>query len=153
VSGCARVYARRAALRAYELAQRARVGALEPAPLVAEQLRLDERLDDRRRVDRDERLVSARPLPVDRARDELLARPALPRDEHRRRRARDLGDHPAELLHRRVLAHDLLGLLGPGELRAQEGHLALERALLESAANELEELVLLEGLRQVIERP
>src|SRR2546430_16198724 len=53
----------------------------------------------------------------------------------------------------RSLAHHLIGLLGAGELRAQEGHLALERALLERAANELEELVLLEGLRQVIERP
>src|SRR5204863_282959 len=95
-----------AALRELELAQLARVGARERAPLVAEQLRLDERLDDRRRVDGDEGLVAARPLPVDRARDELLARPALPRDEHRRRRARDLGDHPERFPDTRIVVND-----------------------------------------------
>src|SRR2546430_7634583 len=143
----------RAPLRELKLPELARVGARERPPLVAEQLRLDERLDDGRGVDGDEGLVAARPLGVDRACDELLTGAALPRDQHRRGRRRDLRDHPTKLLHRRVLAHDLLGLLGARQLGAQEGHLALERALLERATDELEELILLERLREIVERP
>ena len=52
-----------------------------------------------------------------------------------------------------MLAHDLLGVLGARALGAQEGHLALERAGVERAADELEELVLLEGLCQVVKGP
>ena len=49
------------------------VGAGERALLVAEQLALEQRLGDRRAVDRDERERRARAELVDRLRDQLLA--------------------------------------------------------------------------------
>src|SRR5881409_2303847 len=55
----------------------------ERALLVAEQLRLEQRLGQRGAVDRDERTAAPRRARVDRARDELLARAALALDEHR----------------------------------------------------------------------
>src|SRR5439155_22887477 len=54
----------------------------ERALLVAEQLRLEQRLGQRRTVLRDERPAAPRRARVDRARDELLARAALALDEH-----------------------------------------------------------------------
>src|SRR5690606_37917712 len=49
----------------------------EGALLVAEDLALDQRFGDRRRVDGDERAVAAAAQGMDRARHHLLARPAL----------------------------------------------------------------------------
>ena len=83
--------------------QRARVRELEApdatlgragerALLVAEQLALEQRLRQRPAVHGDERLVAPRTEPMDRARDELLARAALALDEHRARHRRDLLD-------------------------------------------------------------
>ena len=43
---------------------------------------------------------------MDLARDELLARPALPHDQDRRGRRRGPGDLGAQLLHRRALTHE-----------------------------------------------
>src|SRR5262249_28988153 len=59
-------------------------GAGESAALVAEQLALDQRLGDRRAVDRDERAVPTIGEIVDRARDQLLTRAALAVDENGR---------------------------------------------------------------------
>src|SRR5690606_34910941 len=69
---------------------RARGGrAGERAARVAEQLALEQRLGQRRAVDREERTLATRPGLVERARDELLAAAALAADQHRRRRQRD----------------------------------------------------------------
>ena len=62
------------------LAIGARVG--EGAALVAEQLRLEQRVGDGGAVDRDERLLGARRVEVQRARHQLLAGAALAGDEH-----------------------------------------------------------------------
>src|SRR5262249_9437095 len=88
----------------------------EGAPLVAEELRLQERLGQRSAVDRDELLVLARRGVVDRPGDQLLARSALPGDENGRRDLPDALDGPKNLLHAGALADDVgEGVLG-GEL-------------------------------------
>ena len=58
----------------------------ERALVVAEQLGLDQLLGDRGAVDLDERLARARAVPMDGARDQLLAGSRFPGDEHRGRR-------------------------------------------------------------------
>ena len=60
-----------------------RRGAGERAAHVAEERRLEERLRDAGAVLADERAARARPVGVDGARDELLARAALADEEHR----------------------------------------------------------------------
>ena len=69
-----------------------RVRAGERALLVAEELRLDQILRQRRAVHLDERLLRARRVVVDRVRDQLLAGARLAAQQHRRVRRRDLRD-------------------------------------------------------------
>src|SRR5439155_25946736 len=92
------------------------VGALERAPAIAvgsgkraahvtEQLAREQRLGHRAAVDRDERSGLARAGVVERARDELLAGPALADDHDRQRRCRRAIDD-AEHLHDRARPAD-----------------------------------------------
>jgi len=94
----------RAAVRQLELAALALVRPGEGALLVAEQLALDERLGNRRAVERDERAGPARRVVVDRLGDELLADAALPEDEDGAASRRHLDDLPADALHPRRAA-------------------------------------------------
>ena len=94
-------------------------GAGERALHVAEELALDELLGDRGAVDLDERARRARRGAVESPRDELLARPALSRDEDARvrgARARDLG---LQARHRGAFAEEDL-LLGGARVAARE---------------------------------
>jgi hypothetical protein len=145
------VQEQRAAVGQLEASQLALEGAGERALLVAEQLGLDQRVGDGGRVHGHERLVASRALPVDGAGDQLLAGAALAGDQHRGRRARDVGHEMVELFHLRMSADDLAEVVAALELRAQVDDLALERAPLERPAHEREQLVLLEGLGEVIE--
>ena len=72
----------RALVGLLELADLPIGGAGERALLVAEQLRLDQLVGDRRAVDLHERAVAAQALAVDRARHQLLADAALAPDQH-----------------------------------------------------------------------
>jgi hypothetical protein len=146
-----------AALGELELAELPRVGAREGALLVAEQLGLDERVGDRRHVDRDERLRPPLAPRVERARDQLLAGPALARDEHRRRGVGDLGDGLVDLHHLPMAADQTLepragrrvrGLAR--QRRAQVEDFTLEGALLERALREQQDLVHVERLGEVV---
>ncbi len=88
----------RAAIGLLELADLLLGGAGERPLLVAEELRLDQLLGNRRAVDLDEPLAAAQAVAVDRARDELLADAALALDQHGRvgrRRAADRPPSPA----------------------------------------------------------
>src|SRR5256884_5568988 len=67
--------------------------------LVAEQLRLDQRVRDRTAVDGDERLVAASAQMMDRAGHELLAGAGFALDEDRERRVSHLLDLLGDLLH------------------------------------------------------
>jgi hypothetical protein len=79
-------------------------GAGERALLVAEQLALEQRLGERAHVHGDERARAPRRQAVDAARDQLLARAALPLDEHRARHRRVLLDLHEHLPDRLALA-------------------------------------------------
>lgn len=81
-------------------------GAGEGALLVAEELALDEPLGDRRGVDGDEGAIPARTEFVDRPGDDLLAGPALPRDDRRRVAGGEELDGAEELAHRPALADE-----------------------------------------------
>jgi hypothetical protein len=92
------------------------VGARESAALVAEQLRFEEGLWNRRAVDVDERRAGAGPRPVHGPRDEALARAGLAAQEDRRgtrRRRRTLEDL-FELLPQPPDAGAVAGDLGQG---------------------------------------
>src|SRR4029450_1051301 len=78
--------------------------ARERAALVPEQLALHEVFRQRAAVDRNERLTGAAAEPVQVACDELLARPALAKDQHRARNRCDAGDRALQSLHRRTAA-------------------------------------------------
>ena len=95
--------------------QRAAVGELEPsllqaeragerALLVAEELGLEQRLGQRRAVDRHERPGGARAVAVHGARDELLAGAALAADQHGRVALRDARDAIEDGAHRLAAA-------------------------------------------------
>ena len=118
----------------------------ERAALVAEQLGLEQVLRNRRGVDRDERPRRARAVPVQRARDELLAGARFAGDEHRRARLRQAADRAKHLLHRRRLAEDL------GRVRDVGGRRRRVPRLVERAPNQRHRVVDVERLRQVFER-
>ena len=103
------VQEQRAAFGLLEAAAARALRAGEGAALVAEELGLEQVLRDGRRVDRDERPRRARAVPMQRARDELLARARLAGDEHRGVRLRQAADRAEHFLHRRRLAEHLGG--------------------------------------------
>ena len=91
----------RALLGLLDLADAARDRAGEGAPLMPEQLALQQVLRDRAAVDRDERPSRARPQLVQRLRQHLLAGAALADQQHRDIGRRQPLDGAADLQHRR----------------------------------------------------
>src|SRR5262249_13624506 len=130
-----------AAVRRLEQALAVAVGAGERAADVAEELALEERRRERRAVADDERTVVERREVVHRARDELLARAALARDQRRRGVAREALDEREGLEH----------ALRPRD-HALERDDALE-ALLEDAGALLEVALLQHRLQHTLETP
>ncbi len=141
-----------------EAAELLRVRAREGALLVAEQLGLHQGFGDRRDVDGHEGLPAAFAARVDRSRDQLLAGAALAGDQHRGRRRRDLRDELIDARHLRVAAdHSLerpreaVRVGRPaGQRGAQIQYLALERALVERALSQHQDVVDVEGLGQIV---
>ena len=99
----------------------------EGAALVAEQLGLEQRVGQRRAVDRHEGAVGARAGVVDGAGDQLLPRPALPGDQHGGLGARHLGRPGERLAQERGAADDLLEPVALVELAAGTLQALLER--------------------------
>src|SRR5262249_12854896 len=141
----------RAALRELETTQLALVRTGKGALLVPEQLGLDERIGNRGRIDRHERLVASRSAMVDGPPDQLLAGAALARDQHGGGCARHLRDEAGELLHLGVITDDLVAVMTARQLATQERHLAFQRAFLDGAPHERQQLLVLEWLGEVIE--
>ena len=113
----------RAAVGHFELALLLRERAGEGAALVAEQLRLQQRLRQRRAVDGDEGSLAARAVLVQGARGQLLARARLAAHEHRGVGRRDARDELVDALDGRALAdHPVLDR----RLGAQQVALALQ---------------------------
>jgi len=74
---------------------------------VAEQLRFEQIRRERRSVERDESLVRARAVPMQRASNELFTRTGFARDQHRHARTRQPTDRTEDFLHRRRLTEHL----------------------------------------------
>ena len=142
----------------------------ERALLVAEQLRLDERLRQRRAAHLDERLLRAHRVVVDRVRDQLLARARLAAHEHRGVRARHLRDLLVHLAHRTARADEIGQLVALFQLKLEVRVLVEQASTLRlrvavglhrlrghrrddlEKAHELVELALLEQLQLGAER-
>ena len=139
----------RPALRVAEETGPARDRPGEGALLVAEELRLDERLGHRSAVDDEERLLAAVARVVDRAGDALLAGAALARDEHGRAGAGDALRQVEDAAHAFGPEDDLAALLAP-ELRPEDLVLRDDVALLERLADQLPQLVRGERLRDEV---
>ena len=142
----------RAAVGQRELALLGRGRAGERAADVAEQLRLEQRLGNRRAVDLDERHVALRAAVVDGARDQLLARAGLAGDEDG---ALGLGHQlgaPDDLLHGPAAPDDAVVVELFVALAAQVAVFGAQPLMLERAPDDDQQLVDLERLLQVVER-
>jgi hypothetical protein len=121
--------------------------------LVTEQLGLEQRLRERGARDLHHRPAAAIRVVVERLRDELFSGAALAGDEDGRVRLRDLADGLVHLLHRRGVADDALGLHERADLVAQHFDLLGEILVIEGALHRVRDLVELERLGDVVERP
>jgi hypothetical protein len=122
----------------------------EGPALVAEELGLHQVAGDRPAVHPDEGLVLARAVLVEGARDELLARARLARDEHRRGGVGHLLQDRVDLLHRRVGADDLVAPLA----EALELHVAgAQVARAQRLGDDVADLRQVEGLGDEVEGP
>jgi hypothetical protein len=120
---------------------------------MTEQLALQQGLGNRRTIHRDERLVGASAIGMDRARDQLLSGPALARDQHGRVRRSDL-DHPSQHFPNGLgSAHDVVEVITFLELLGEQLHLPVQAAGLYGLARPDQELLLAERLLNVVERP
>ncbi len=134
----------RAAVRLLEAAAPLRIRAGERALLVAEQLGLEKIRRNRRRIQRNERLRRTRAVIVKRARDELLTRARLTRDQHRDAGASESPDRAEHLLHGRRATEQLRNLRNRDRLRST-AWLHASRA-----THEIHRLIDIERLRQIL---
>ena len=109
----------RAALGHLEAPLLAGVGAGERALLVAEQLRLDQRVGQRRAAHLDERLLRAQRVVVDGVRDQLLAGARLAADQHGGVGLRDLRHLLVHLPRRPAGADDVREVVALAQLLPQ----------------------------------
>jgi hypothetical protein len=140
----------RAAVRRLELADAARVGAGERALLVTEELALDQLARDRGAVHRDEGARAACAALVERLGDELLAGAALAADQHREIGLGDLLDRLEDLAHRAALADQVLEAVLALDPLEQHAVLALKLGALERMSHHDAQLLVVEGLGQVV---
>jgi hypothetical protein len=117
---------------------------------VAEQLRLEDLGRDRGAVDRQETVLVARRVLVQRVGDQFLARPGLADDEHVRARRRDQLHLAKQLLHRLGTALEL-GELGVQSLLQLVDPLAV-LVLLEQLGHARAQLLDVDRLGQVVVR-
>src|SRR5262249_42862357 len=119
---------------------------------VPEELALKQGLADRCAVDRNERAVVATAVRMNGLRDELLACPALTRDEHGRIRRRDLDDAPEDLPNSLRAALDVLELVLLLELARQKLNLTGQPAVVDRALDLDQKLLFGERFLDVVER-
>ena len=113
---------------------------------VAEELVFEKRVGQRGAVQRDEGFVGARAARMHRARDELLARAGLSRDQDRARRGRRAADQIFHAPHRLALADERVDRAAGLDLTLQQIDLARQPAALRRGADAHEELVAEERL-------
>ena len=143
----------RAAMRQLEHTRAPVVCPREGALLVPEDLALEQRLGNRRAVDRHERKRRARAQLVDRLGDELLAGARLTRDQHRGQRRRGLLDHPVDGPDTRAVADDLAERAGLAQLPPEVPHLAQRVLPLDRLLQEDLQPLRIDRLAQVVVGP
>ena len=127
-------------------------GAGEGPLHVPEQVGLEEIRRQVARIDGDERAIGADRVLVQRARDQLLAGPALAVDQDRRPARRRLDDQVEHLAHPRALADDLAEVVGVRlEVLAERAVLGDQPVLRQRVAQDDQHLVVLERLADVVE--
>src|SRR5216117_4194925 len=141
----------RAAVGRLELPLAPRDGARERALLVAEELALDQLLAERRAVHLDQRLRAPRAPVVERVRHQLLAGAARAADQHGDVGVGDLVDGLEEPAHGRALPDDLLEAERALHLLEEPAVVAAEKHRVHHAADDQPELVVVEGLRHVVD--
>src|SRR6266699_2008503 len=140
----------RAAVSDLELPLARRDRPREGALLVAEELALDQLARERSAVHLDERLRAPRPVVVERVGDQLLAGAARAADEDREIGVRHLADHVEDALHPRALADQASEAIRARHLLLQEPERAPHLHAVEQALDHQLELVVVEGLRDVV---
>src|SRR5689334_6617136 len=122
----------------------------ERAAHMTEQLRLEQRLRDRRAIDPDERLAPARAGAVNRARNHFLAGPAFTCDQYGRVVLGDAGDERERLTHGTAF-YDQAPLGRPhGELRPEPGDFLPQPLALGSFAEREHDFVRPERLGEIV---
>ena len=141
----------RAAVGQREFALLCRGRAGEGAANVPEQLRLEQRLRNRRAIDLDERHVALRAAVVDRARDQFLPGAGLAGNEHRALGCGNELRTADDLFHRPAAADDAVVVELLVTFAEQVAVLGSQPLMVERPADDDEELVDLERLLQVVE--
>src|SRR2546421_7157454 len=103
-------------------------------------------------IDRHERTVGARARVVQRECDALLARAALAPDQPMRVRGARLAHKLEDLAHARALADERPGPVRRLEAALERGVFALHAPLVERPLDCMQELLVVEGLDQVVDR-
>ncbi len=129
------------------------VGAGEGPLLVAEELRFEKGLGDRRAVEPDERAILPEAVEMDEPRDHLLARPRFAGDEDRRLRGGDLGGGVEEPGHGGGAADQVPPVEPLAEAFLQEAVLLLQMAVVHRPFQCEAELVEIEWFGQVVVGP
>src|SRR5262249_47722102 len=142
-----------AAARLLEATDARAVGAGERAALVAEELRLEQRLRQRRAVHLDQRPLAARRAAVDQPREHLLAGAGLAGEQHRRARRRHAPRTVARRAQRRALAPPLAREVAGEALVAQLAHLGDQAPVLERLRDAQLDLLEVERLLDEVEGP
>ena len=146
------IHENRAAIRELKQPQLARRRFRVSAALVSEELTLDERIRNRRAIDVDERARHPMREPVQHARDQLLPRPRLAKDEDSGVAARNALDQRKHRLHWRELCDDFRLRLGQRQPLVKQRVFAGELALFIGASHHHIDLRHAVGLREVIVR-
>ena len=143
----------RAPVRELELAGLSLRRAGERAFLVAEQLRFEQRLGNRRAVDGDERTVRPRAERVERPREQLLAGAALSFEQHGGVGGSRAVQRHGHLLQLRIVADNQRRTAALGQLVFQDHVFGRQPALCERALDQQQQMIRTDRLRQEVERP
>jgi hypothetical protein len=128
-------------------------GAGKGAAYVAEQLALEQRLDDGRAVDDEEAPIAPRPGGVERARHELLPGPRLAGDEGGPDVRREAADQAEQLLHRGAHADHPAELRAPRQVVLDREQAPAALGLLAHRDQQVLQPLEVDGLAEIVARP
>ncbi len=143
----------RAAVRDFEQARFGAVGAGKGAPLVSEQLTLQQAFLQSPAVDDDERALTPRTARVQELGDHFLSRPGLANDQHGRIGRAHPFDQREQTAEFRALADERASQIRRRETALEQRRALTQRLALDRALNAHLELVDRARLPDIVERP